>query len=444
MEVNTFIQKADKISDNPLDRLSDKNKLIYQNKNFIVDVHTHLFDVKTVNIRYFLKRLIKDFIGLRSNEPIINSDDPNIKYLKATKADLESSVLFHHKYDKNEQWSELEKELDYVENQNIPINPDIFISNEDNVRGFRDVWKAKKILGLDNMQEVYEFYLDKFSLKKTSGLGLNGKDLFITALMMDLETGWGVKTRKSFEKQISEYIGLGQNFPILPFFACDPRRENLYDLFLEAFPENGPSFFGVKIYPGLGYSPADYRLWPIYEICQSKKIPVLTHCGGESVTTDSRDLLIYRGENEVMLEEENRQMVASILNHPKEWEIVLEKFPDLKLNLGHFGGDNAWDEKDRTGYSEKVDKAIEMITSYENVYADFSYNLIDSTKDIIYFDTVSSNDELTSKLLYGTDFWVVLPAGDLNQRQEKFLKEAANRAIFVKILEENPTKYLFV
>ncbi len=443
MEVNTFIQKADKISDNPLDRLSDKNKLIYQKNNFVVDVHTHLFDVKTVNIRYFLKRLIKDFIGLRSNEPIINSDDPNIKYLKATKSDLESSVLFHHEYDKDEQWSELEKELDYVENQNIPINPDIFISNAHNIRGFRDVWKAKKILGLDNMQEVYEFYLDKFSLKKTSGLGLNGKDLFITALMMDLETGWGVKTRKPFEKQISEYIDLGQNFPILPFFACDPRRENLYDLFLEAFPENGPSFFGVKIYPGLGYSPADYRLWPIYDICQSKKIPVLTHCGGESVTTDSRDLIIYRGENEVMLEEESRQKVASILNHPKEWETVLQKFPNLKLNLGHFGGDNAWDEKDRTGYSEKVDKAIELITLYENVYADFSYNLIDSSKDIIYFDTVSTNNELTSKLLYGTDFWVVIPAGDLNQRQEKFLKEAANRAIFVKILEENPTKYLF-
>lgn len=444
MEVNTFIQKAGKISDNPLDRLSDKNKLIYHNNNFVVDVHTHLFDVKTVNIRYFLKRLIKDFIGLRSNEPIINTNDPNIKYLKATKTDLEFSPLFNHEYDAEHEWSELERELDYVENQNININPDIFISNEYQVRGFRDVWKAKKILGLDNMEEVYEFYLDKYSLKKTNGLGLNGKDFFITALMMDLETGWGVKARKPFEEQISEYIDLGQNFPILPFFACDPRRENLYKLFLEAFPENGPSFFGVKIYPGLGYSPADYRLWPIYEICQSKKIPVLTHCGGESVTTDSRDLIIFRGEDEIELNEENRQEVASILNHPKEWEIVLNKFPDLKLNLGHFGGDNAWDEKDRTGSSEKVDKAIELIKSNKNVYADFSYNLIDSKKDVIYFDTVSTDNQLTSKLLYGTDFWVVLPAGDLNQRQENFLKQAADRDVFVKMLEENPTKYLFI
>jgi predicted TIM-barrel fold metal-dependent hydrolase len=443
MDVNTFIEKAKKISDNPLDRLSLKNKEIYENNNFVVDVHTHLFDVKTVNIRYFLKRLIKDFIGVRSDQPIIDTNDPNIKYLKSSELDLEYSELFHQEFDKDEEWSELQKELDYVEGQSININPNIFISNENNVRGFKDIWKAKKILGLDNMEEVYAFYLDRFSLNKTSGLGLNNKNLFVTGLMMDLETGWGVKTRKSFEKQISEYINLGQDFPILPFFACDPRRKNLYDLFLEVFPENGPSFFGVKIYPGLGYSPADYRLWPIYEICQSKNIPVLTHCGGESVTTDSSNLTIYRGTEAFELDEDNRQKIASILNHPKEWEIVLEKFPNLKLNLGHFGGDNAWDEKDRTGYSDKVDKAIEIIKSNKNVYADFSYNLIDNKKDSIYFDTVSSDDELTSKLLYGTDFWVVLPAGDLNERQERFLKEASDRDIFSKILEENPKKYLF-
>jgi predicted TIM-barrel fold metal-dependent hydrolase len=443
MDVNQFIEKANKISDNPLERLSKVNRQIYQTNNFVIDIHTHLFDVKTVNIKYFLIRLIKDFIGLRSDEPIIAIDDPNLKYLKSSQTDLETAPLFQQKFDNDQEWLELENELNYVESNSIIINQDIFITNENKVRGFRDIWKAKKILSLDNMEEVYDFYRDNYSLDKISSLGLNNKKLFITGLMMDLETGWGVKTRKSFEDQILEYINLGQKFPILPFFACDPRRENLYDLFLKAFPENGPSFFGVKIYPGLGYSPSDYRLWPIYEICESKNIPVLTHCGGESVTTDSSNLNIYRGTEEIELNEATRQKVASILNHPKEWEIVLKKFPNLKLNLGHFGGDTAWGEKDLTGKSEKVDKAIEIIKLNKSVYADFSYNLIDSSKDRIYFDTVSLDKDLISKLLYGTDFWVVLPSGDLMDRQEKFLKESANREIFFKIIDENPKKYLF-
>ncbi len=76
--------------------------------------------------------------------------------------------------------------------------------------------------------------------------------------MMDLETGWGFKPAKEFYEQLTELKWLTKEEPILPFLAVDPRRaelegkDNLYELFLNAFAEDGSSFFGVKCYPSLG------------------------------------------------------------------------------------------------------------------------------------------------------------------------------------------------
>ena len=64
--------------------------------------------------------------------------------------------------------------------------------------------------------------------------------------------------------------------------GVDPRwgRDGV-DLFERAIAENG--FHGLKLYPPCGYSPSDEALWPFYEICQARGLPVSVHTGGTAM-----------------------------------------------------------------------------------------------------------------------------------------------------------------
>jgi predicted TIM-barrel fold metal-dependent hydrolase len=44
----------------------------------------------------------------------------------------------------------------------------------------------------------------------------------------------------------------------------------------------GYGFHGLKLYPPCGYSPSDPALYPYYEICAHRGLPVLTHTGATS------------------------------------------------------------------------------------------------------------------------------------------------------------------
>jgi hypothetical protein len=105
-----------------------------------------------------------------------------------------------------------------------------------------------------------------------------------TPLMMDMEFcegfGGGVK---SFEEQMTETAeavdeinrGYGRT-RMLPFIAVDPRRKNMAEIVIDALDRG--TFRGVKIYPVMGFTPDDRRLYPIYAHCMRKEIPITTHC----------------------------------------------------------------------------------------------------------------------------------------------------------------------
>lgn len=67
------------------------------------------------------------------------------------------------------------------------------------------------------------------------------------------------------------------------FLGVDPRwgRQGC-DYFEKAVDEYG--FEGLKIYPPCGYSPSDAVLFPLYEICAAKGLPVLLHTGPTTPT----------------------------------------------------------------------------------------------------------------------------------------------------------------
>lgn len=163
---------------------------------------------------------------------------------------------------------------------------------------------------------------------------------------------------------------------MLPFVAADPRRENLLEMVTDAI-ENGV-FKGVKIYPVMGYTPNDVKLYPLYEYCQEKNIPITTHCenGGIPGLDD-----------------------YYALADPKYWKIVLEEFPTLTLNLAH---------NDRTG-KDWQPKIAALIKDYPNVYTDISYDTEMWYMPRKYFKSIKrmlETPKIQDRVLYGSDWYM--------------------------------------
>ncbi|MCU0404750.1 MAG: amidohydrolase, partial [Chitinophagaceae bacterium] len=147
----------------------------------------------------------------------------------------------------------------------------------------------------------------------------------------------------------------------------------------------------------------------------------------------------------------NRKALAHELNNPAHWGLVLEKFPNLRLNFGHFGGYETWSSSNPVPVTKDPQRRKETIfgfmEKYPNVYADFSFNLEEETIVANLKNVIVNDDLIQSRTLFGTDFWVVNPAGDLNQMQQEFLeymeRSVASLELPKKLCIDNPKRFLF-
>ena len=113
----------------------------------------------------------------------------------------------------------------------------------------------------------------------------------------------------------------------------------------------------------------------------------------------------------------------------------------MKLNFGHFGGDENWHEFSETGSNQRIEKIFNMMENPDwRVYADFSFNLVENDLFDKFKSELDSRPTVAARTLYGTDYWVVLPAGELLKEQEIFLKKLSNHQD--TMLRENPIEYL--
>jgi len=392
MKPEEFVQQAmSAISNDPYDRVPITVAQMMDHPDTVFETHFHIFDKYCVTRNYFLLRMLGHL-------------DPN---------------------------SPLEDLLEQLVG-----------SNKDNE--FDELFKIMK---MGSMIEVLDHYLQNFACQS---------NIVALPLMMDLDEGWYFKAEKTQKNQVDEIKGIMQNRAILPFLSVDPRKaikrgnNNLYKLFLNAFSpdENNNKFFGIKVYPALGYLPSDVSLWPIYEVCEAKNIPVVTHCGGSIIRSNENDYDLHGYQivnNEVVslkyhLYIPNGSERASFLNHPKHWEVVLKRFPKLKLNLGHFGGIDHWINLEKTGRDESIE-TINRLMAYENVYADLSYNIVDNKFYNVFFENFDTNITIQNKTMFGSDYWMAISAGDFKQNQAEFIQLCGLRKD--KIFRENPMKFLF-
>lgn len=172
----------------------------------------------------------------------------------------------------------------------------------------------------------------------------------------------------NYKQQIADLEFLSNKYKtIKPFFCIDPRREYkglenaVVKLKEKVHLENGP-FYGVKLYAPAGFSPTDPVLMGtdeqsgVYAFCQENKIPITVHNSDAGFACFSTVLnvrgdvfsngTLFKVNGKIRFDNRffSRHVSEAIaerakkLNHPKLWELVLSKFPNLHINFAHFGG----------------------------------------------------------------------------------------------------------
>ena len=177
-------------------------------------------------------------------------------------------------------------------------------------------------------------------------------------------------------------------------------------------------FVGVKLYPTVGYLPLRNDCWDVhkagglgarldqaltafYAYCEAMEVPVMTH------SSNSNGYALGYG----------------LLASPAAWAPVLNRFPNLRLNLGHFGHLVGWDDARGLKACEAwVRQAAVLIQKHKNVYADLSNTAlpVEAGYDARYLpvlkEVFARYPRTRQRLMYGSDFWVnrIEPQADLD------------------------------
>jgi len=150
------------------------------------------------------------------------------------------------------------------------------------------------------------------------------------------------------------------------FAGCDPTQSHYLEELQYGIEVLGLS--GVKMGPiYAGVDPRDPRCHPVYQYCQERNLPIMTHCG---TTYNSKAPLGY--------------------SRPWLWDEIAIQYPALKMVLAHVG-------------HPFCDECLVVIRKHPNLYADISalyyrpwqfYNMLISAQEY----------RVTHKLLFGTDY----------------------------------------
>jgi predicted TIM-barrel fold metal-dependent hydrolase len=255
---------------------------------------------------------------------------------------------------------------------------------------------------------------------------------------------------------------------VFPFLSVDPRRPGILEDVLN-FVGKGKEFAGVKIYSPNGYSPTDPVLFGhgnekggVFRYCEENGIPVTAHnsFGGFATFVSKVRVTgfvydknlrkpVYRDNEWISFEKPITKFTDAIkeralaLNHPSLWEKVLEKYPNLYLNLAHFGGGDELkkaieDPGDNTLWSNRI---IGLITRYDHAFTDLScyseFDVIGMLREKNYL----GNPLLKSKILFGTDFYLLLLFDtDYKFHIDHFKEQLSSD--FDVISRENPLMFL--
>ncbi len=214
-----------------------------------------------------------------------------------------------------------------------------------------------------------------------------------------------------FFYQLNELMELKEKYPerIFPFLYIDPRRKDYFKDYKQLIGKQKP-FLGVKLYTPNGYSPLDPNLMEVYAYCEENGVPVTVHNAYGGFSNFVKKLEIKGGfylDGQVVYHDgwiefdtdffaSPREAIrerAERLNHPRLWAQVLRRFPRLKLNLAHFGGDSPQWQKE----------IFRLLVEYPNVYSDLSCQ---TEAELLHTIRQKYFKQLPQKFLYGSDYYL--------------------------------------
>lgn len=287
-------------------------------------------------------------------------------------------------------------------------------------------------------------------------LGQSPDDFLICPLMMDMTQAFGKTNVRDMHHQLDAMREVRNAFPdrILPFVALDPNNPDMERLFDKAFSDDY-RFFGVKIYPVLGYLPNHPRLMDVFERCEALDIPVTTHCGGNATRAlaNAFDLPYRRYDEKGQAVDEvlsvrfkNETEKGRYFSDPARWAPVLERFPKLRLNLAHFGGDEEWRRFSAKEPDTWVHRIVSLMERYEHVYADVSFLLhLTEKRNSGFLETfeelLRDKTLVRSRTLYGSDFYMVLIHEKLPLVTQNFLLRLSDPVV-EELTRTNPRQFL--
>lgn len=260
--------------------------------------------------------------------------------------------------------------------------------------------------------------------------------LMATPLMMDFDSAYAKqKADIPYEEQVKSISQACLKYPgeLMPFIMFDPRRPNIVVLTVNALEKLG--FLGVKMYPSLGYHPdpdniynskeANQALSDLYDYCEAEKIPITVHCS----TGGAYNKKIMQSEE---------------LCHPRNWEPVLKKYPNLKLNLAHFG--NSESMLDHGNPQSWANYIIRLMRGFSQVYSDTSYHeqALKKKSAKQYFqalENLMADEVVVERIIFGTDWLMTRHTWTESEYVQAFNKLSESKR--QQLGFNNPARFLF-
>lgn len=228
----------------------------------------------------------------------------------------------------------------------------------------------------------------ELSIEKHIKEALQEKETHFMHKMLEygsLQMSWG------FKFHMRNLINMVGNYPVFPFFAADPRREGVIDAINnENFinNENGP-FFGVKLYPRLGYHPASKPVQDILEACIKRDLPVLTHCGISGFPPKD---FSFDGSGEWKYND---------YGNPIHFKAAVEE--GLRINFAHFG--SGFDKQEEA--KEWRETIVDFMQKNDKVYTDLSCYTEEEELQYVRDNYWNKIPEMQKRTMYGSDFDVM-------------------------------------
>lgn len=216
---------------------------------------------------------------------------------------------------------------------------------------------------------------------------------------------------------------------LLPFVSVNPNRPDTVELALEALQQRG--FIGVKLYPSLGYDITAASLDTLYQYCNDHTVPITMHCNKGGFRNTESDILRA---------------------NPNLWRPILTKYPILRVNLAHFGGDTALaagslplPEEQDDDWSTAI---LQMIIDFPaQVYTDVACHelpMSGATAQTRYFNnlfTLLVDPRFGNNILWGTDYFLLRMCCTDVQFTENFQTHLA-QTLFMKMAHVNAMRFL--